>query len=147
MTIREILRAKGFGVHTIDPEATVFTAVQLMVLHGIGSLAVVEGARLRGMLTERDYLRKVVIEGRTSKTTLVREIMTPNVIVAHPADGIDQSLEIMTEHRVRHLPVMERGALVGMISIGDLVKQKLAEKELEVTQLVEYIQTAGCPAM
>ena len=147
MTIREILRSKGSEVYTIAPDATAFAAVQMMVLHGIGSLAVVEGTTLMGMLTERDYLRKIVIEGRAPAMTRVREIMTPRVVVAGPADEIEASLAVMTEHRVRHLPVMARGSLIGMISMGDLVKHKLAKKELEVSQLVEYIQTAGVSAI
>jgi CBS domain-containing protein len=143
MDIAEVIREKGTEVYKIDPQATVFAAVQLMVSRGVGSVAVVEGGRLIGMLTERDYLRKVVLEGRTSRTSLVREIMTPRVIVASPADGIDDCLEVMTRHRVRHLPVLDHGELVGLVSIGDLVKRKVAEKEREISQLVEYIQTAG----
>jgi len=143
MDIAEIIREKGAEVYKIDPQATVFAAIQLMVSRGVGSVAVVEGSRLIGMLTERDYLRKVVLEGRTSRTALVREIMTARVIVASPSDGIDDCLEVMTTHRVRHLPVLDHGELVGLVSIGDLVKRKVAEKEREISQLVEYIQTAG----
>ncbi|HEY3666337.1 MAG TPA: CBS domain-containing protein [Polyangiaceae bacterium] len=145
MAIAEILREKGADVYQIGPNATVFTAIQLMVARGVGSVAVVEDGRLIGMLTERDYLRKVVLEGRTSRATLVREIMTPRVIVAMPSDGIDDCLGVMTTHRVRHLPVLEHGRLIGLVSMGDLVKRKVAEKEREISQLVEYIQTAGCP--
>jgi CBS domain-containing protein len=145
MAITEILRDKGSEVYKIDPNATVFAAIQLMVARGVGSVAVVEGERLIGMLTERDYLRKVVLEGRTSRATLVREIMTPRVIVALPSDGIDDCLAVMTTNRVRHLPVLEHGRLIGLVSMGDLVKRKVAEKEREISQLVEYIQTAGCP--
>ena len=145
MAINEILRDKGADVQTISPQATVFAAIERMVLHGIGALAVVDDGRLVGMLTERDYLRKVALEGRTSRTTLVREIMSPRVVTIEPSDGVDESLAVMTARRIRHLPVLEFGELVGIVSIGDLVKRKLADKELEVTQLVEYIQTAGCP--
>jgi CBS domain-containing protein len=137
MAIAEILREKGADVYQIGPNATVFTAIQLMVARGVGSVAVVEDGRLIGMLTER--------EGRTSRATLVREIMTPRVIVAMPSDGVDDCLGVMTTHRVRHLPVLEHGRLVGLVSMGDLVKRKVAEKEREISQLVEYIQTAGCP--
>jgi CBS domain-containing protein len=145
MAINEILRDKGSDVQTIGPQATVFAAIERMVSHGIGALAVVDDGRLVGMLTERDYLRRVALEGRTSRTTLVREIMTPRVVAVQPSDGIDESLQVMTAQRVRHLPVIEQGELVGIVSMGDLVKRKVADKELEITQLVEYIQTAGCP--
>ena len=144
MAISEILRDKGSDVQTISPEATVFAAIERMVSHGIGALAVVNEGRLVGMLTERDYLRKVALEGRTSRTTLVREIMTPRVVSVRPSDGIDESLELMTTQRVRHLPVIQQGNLVGIVSMGDLVKRKVADKELEITKLVEYIQTSGC---
>ena len=145
MAINEILRDKGSDVQTISPQATVFAAIERMVSHGIGALPVVDDECLVGMLTERDYLRKVALEGRTSRTTLVHEIMTPRVVAARPSDGIDESLELMTAQRVRHLPVIEQGQLVGIVSMGDLVKRKVADKELEITQLVRYIQTAGCP--
>jgi CBS domain-containing protein len=145
MAINEILRDKGCDVQTISPQATVFAAIERMVSHGIGALAVVDDGRLVGMLTERDYLRRVALEGRTSRTTLVREIMTPRVVTVRPSDGIDESLEVMTAQRLRHLPVIEQGELVGIVSMGDLVKRKVADKELEITQLVEYIQTSGCP--
>jgi len=144
MAISEILRDKGSDVQTVSPEATVFAAIERMVSHGIGALVVVNDGRLVGMLTERDYLRKVALEGRTSRTTLVREIMTPRVVSVRPSDGIDESLELMTTQRVRHLPVIQEGELVGIVSMGDLVKRKVADKELEITKLVEYIQTSGC---
>jgi len=143
MAINEILRNKGCDVHTIGPEATVFAAIERMVSYGIGALAVVNEGRLVGMLTERDYLRKVALEGRTSKTTLVREIMSPHVITVRRSDGLDESLQLMTTRRVRHLPVTEDGELVGIVSMGDLVKQKVADREREITELVGYIQTSG----
>ena len=143
MAISEILREKGSDVHTISPDATVFTAVQQMVARGVGSLAVVEGDRLIGMLTERDYLRKVVLQGRTSRTAQVREIMTRHVIGVVPSDSVDDCLGVMLANRVRHLPELEQGALIGLVSMGDLVKRKVADKEIEITQLVEYIRTSG----
>jgi CBS domain-containing protein len=143
MAIAEILREKGSEVQTISPDATVFEAIQQMVACGVGSLAVVEAERLIGMLTERDYLRKVVLQGRSSRTTQVREIMTRHVIGVVPSDGIDDCLGVMITNGVHHLPVLEQGELVGLVSMGDLVKRKVADKELEISQLVDYIRTSG----
>jgi CBS domain-containing protein len=144
MAIAEVLREKGSDVHTISPDATVFAAIEQMVACGVGSLAVVEADRLIGILTERDYLRKVALQGRTSRFTQVREIMTHHVIGVGPSDGVDDCLGVMIANRVHHLPVLDHGELVGLVSMGDLVKRKVADKDLEINQLVEYIQTSGC---
>jgi CBS domain-containing protein len=144
--VSDILLEKGSAVHQIDALATVFEAIESMVHHGIGALVVVEAGALVGMLTERDYLRKIALAGRTSRTTLVREIMSAPIISVRPADEVDHCLALMVERRVRHLPVLERGQLVGLVSMGDLVRQKVQDKQLEINRLVEYIQTAAAPA-
>jgi CBS domain-containing protein len=146
-TVSEVLRQKGPGVFTIDPHSTVFDAITQMVRHGVGALIVVEDDNVLGIITERDYLRKVAIEGRTSRTTMVHEIMSSPVLAVQPADDLNQCLALMTERRVRHLPVIERGALVGLVSIGDLVKCKVMDQQGEIDRLFDYIQTSsGAPA-
>lgn len=141
--VNDILREKGTIVHTVDAQATVFDAIDLMVKKGIGALVVVGNGELVGMLTERDYLRKVALAGRTSRTTRVDEIMSAPIISVSPMGGVDDGLALMTERRVRHLPVIEQGQLRGLVSMGDLVRRKVIDKQLEINQLVEYIQTAS----
>ncbi len=136
----ELLRRKGTEVHTIRRSDTVFEAIGVMAGNGIGSLVVVDGSAVCGIITERDYLRKVALKGRSSRTTTVGEIMTAPVQTASPADTIETCMQIMTDQRCRHLPIVEDGRLVGIISIGDIVKQMLHEKEAEVGQLQDYIQ-------
>lgn len=141
--VGDILDAKGFEVITIDPRATVFEAVSRMVRASIGSLVVVDGEQLVGIVTERDYLRKIAVEGRTSRTTLVQEIMSCPVVCAHRSDGVDQCLALMTNRRIRHVPIVEGARLVGVVSIGDLVRCKLDQQHQEIGRLVDYIQTSG----
>lgn len=141
--VSEILREKGGLVHTIDREATVFAAIERMVQEGIGALVVVNDRELVGMLSERDYLRKVALAGRTSRTTLVREIMSAPIISVSSADAVDDCLALMTQRRVRHLPVIDQQRLAGLVSMGDLVRRRVLDKEAEINQLVEYIQTAS----
>ena len=145
-TVSEVLGEKGSHVFTIDPHSTVFDAIAQMVLQGIGSLVVVEEEAVLGIITERDYLRKVAIEGRTSRTTMVHEIMSSPVVAVRPADDLNQCLALMTERRVRHLPVIDQGALVGVVSIGDLVKHKIRDQQGEIDRLFDYIQSSGAPA-
>ena len=142
-TVSEVLREKGTRVYAIDPHATVFDAIAQMVRCGVGALIVIEDDSVLGILTERDYLRKVAIEGRTSRTTLVHEIMTSPVVAVRPSDDLNDCMALMTERRVRHLPVIDGGRLIGLVSIGDLVKRKVAEQQGEIERLVDYIQTAG----
>jgi CBS domain-containing protein len=144
--VSDILLDKGSLVHEINAQATVFEAIERMVQHGIGALVVVENGALVGMLTERDYLRKVALAGRTSRTTLVHEIMSAPLISVRLRDGVDDCLALMTERRVRHLPVIELGQLLGLVSMGDLVRRKVLDKQFEINQLVEYIQTGAAPA-
>lgn len=142
-TVLEVLRDKGTGVFTIEPNATVFEAIGHMVRLGVGSLVVMENDCVVGMITERDYLRKVAIEGRTSRTTLVREIMSTPVLTVRLSEDINHCLALITEHRVRHLPVIEGGRLLGLVSMGDLVRQKVIDQQGEIERLVDYIQTSG----
>jgi CBS domain-containing protein len=138
-TVRDILAAKGHQVWCVEPEATVFDALRLMAEKEIGALVVMEGDRVVGVLSERDYARKVVLLGRTSPTTAVKEIMTSPVVYTHSDQVIEECMALVTEKRVRHLPVMDEGKLVGLISIGDLVKSIIADQKFIIEQLVRYI--------
>jgi CBS domain-containing protein len=138
-TVRQILDTKGYRVWSIAPEATVFEALKLMGERNIGALAVVEAEVLVGILSERDYARKVILRGRTSRDTLVREIMTSPVITTDLDQSIEACMALMTDHRIRHLPVIEDKELIGMISIGDLVKAIIAEQQFIIEQLETFI--------
>ena len=138
-TVGDLLRSKGGQVWTIGPEATVYEALTLMAEKDVGALLVVEGARLAGVLSERDYARKVVLKGKASRETLVREIMSAGVVTVRPEQTIDECMALMTSHRIRHLPVVEAGQLQGVISIGDVVKDIISEQEFMIEQLENYI--------
>ena len=138
-TVSELLREKGSQVWTISPEATVYEALQLMAAKNIGSLVVVEEGNITGMFTERDYARKVVLQGRSSKTTAVSELMTTDVLYVNPNDTIENCMAIMTSKRLRHLPVMDGDKLVGVVSIGDIVKVIISEREFTIRELERYI--------
>jgi len=138
-TVRNILDTKGHEVWCIGPENTVFDALRLMAEKEVGSLMVMDGARVAGLISERDYARKIVLLGRTSPNTLVKEIMTTHVAYTHLEQPIEECMAVMTEKRIRHLPVMEEGKLVGIISIGDLVKAIIADQKFIIEQLERYI--------
>ena len=140
-TVAEILKEKGDqAVHSIGPDASVYEAVALMAQKNIGALLVMEGERIVGMLSERDYARKVVLMARSSKDTRLREIMTSSVIYVHPSQSSEECMAVMTENRVRHLPVLDDDdRLVGLISIGDLVKGIISEQKFIIEQLQHYI--------
>jgi CBS domain-containing protein len=138
----EILEEKGGEVLKVDAESSVFEAVQLMVEKNVGSLLVTEGGDITGIVTERDYLRRVTLEGRTDRETPVREIMSSPLIVASPQTTVDECMALMTDRRIRHVPVVEEGSVVGVISIGDLVKFKSKLQTFEIQYLTNYI-TAG----
>ena len=140
-TVAEILKEKGDqAVHSIGPEASVFEAVALMAQKNIGALLVMEGGRIVGVLSERDYARKVVLMARSSKDTPLREIMTSSVIYVHPSQSSEECMAVMTENRVRHLPVLDdEDRLIGLISIGDLVKGIISEQKFIIEQLQHYI--------
>lgn len=137
--VKDILEVKGRDVCSIEPDASVYDAMKLMADKEIGALMVMEGTKLVGLISERDYARKVILLGRSSKTTEVKEIMTSRVVYAQPDQNIEECMALMTEKRVRHLPVMEEGELVGVISIGDLVKSIIAEQKFIIEQLERYI--------
>lgn len=138
-TVKQILQQKGQDIWFIRPEATVFEALQLMADKGIGALLVLEDEKLVGIFSERDYARKVFLKGKSSKNTPVSNIMTEKVFVVHPNITTKECMFLMTEKRVRHLPVLDGDQLVGLISIGDVVKAIISEQELVIEQLETYI--------
>lgn len=138
--VSDLIAVKGSQVVSIGPDATVFEAIRTMVDHNVGALVVMEGGRIVGILTERDYLRRVALEGRSSRTTAVREIMTRDVVVVTPDRDLEEAMAVMTERRVRHLPVLEGGRLAGILSIGDVVKHLSAARKAEVQYLRDYIE-------
>ena len=137
--ISEILRGKGADVLKIDASATVFDAIKKIVDKNVGSILVTEGDEVVGIMTERDYLRKIIVLGRTSHETLVNEIMTSPLVYVTPETTIEESMAIMTDRRIRHLPVVENEDVVGIISIGDLVKFQSREQSFQIQYLTDYI--------
>lgn len=138
-TVEQLLQKKGREVVTIPPEATVFHALELMARHNVGSLVVTDGSRIAGILTERHYAREVVLKGRTSPETLVGDIMTKRVICAVPQQTVEECMAVMTARSVRHLPVFDGENLVGIVSIGDLVKSIIEHQQFTIDQLERYI--------
>ena len=139
-TAAQILKSKpSQTVHTIEPAATVFDAVKLMADKNVGALLVVEHGKVVGIVSERDYARKVVLMARSSKDTPLRDIMSSPVMYVHPEQTSDECMALMTENRLRHLPVMDGDALVGLVSIGDLVKATISEQQFIIEQLEHYI--------
>jgi CBS domain-containing protein len=137
--IQHLLEAKGGELISIQPDASVLDAIKLMAEKGIGSLVVTEGDSLKGIVTERDYARKVIIKGRASDSTAIAEIMTTDVVTTSSDQTVQQCMAIMTKIKCRHLPVVDDGHLVGMISIGDLVQAIIADQQEEIEQLEHYI--------
>jgi CBS domain-containing protein len=140
-TVRDILGVKGRAVWSVDPGSTVFDALGLMAEKEIGALVVLDGARVAGIISERDYARKVILHGRASPTTRVEEIMTSHVAYTHLDQSIEECMAIVTDKRIRHLPVLQDGKLIGIISIGDLVKAIIADQKFMIEQLERYITT------
>jgi len=138
-TAHDILRYKGHTVHSVRPDDTVLSALGAMAEHDIGAVLVCEGDQLLGILTERDYARKVALMGRASRDSPVRAIMTASIVVIPPNRTVEECMALMTERRCRHLPVVENGHVVGLISIGDLVKATIDEQEFTINQLKNYI--------
>ena len=138
-TTHDILRSKGHTVHSVRPDDSVLAALGVMAEHDIGAVLVLDGDEVVGILTERDYARKVALVGRASKDSPVRSIMTADVVCVPPTGTVQDCMELMTERRVRHLPVVENGRLVGLVSIGDLVKATIDEQEFTISQLKNYI--------
>ena len=138
-TVRQLLGAKTPDVFAVSPDASVLDAIRLMAEKGVGAVLAMQGPRLCGIVSERDYARKVVLQGRSSSNTPVRDIMTSNVVTVGPNHTVERCMQIVTEHRIRHLPVAEGDAIVGVISIGDLVKAVIEDQKVELDQLQRYI--------
>ena len=138
-TVRQLLGSKTPEIFAVSPDASVLDAIKLMAEKGVGAVLAMQGARLCGIVSERDYARKVVLQGRSSSNTPVRDIMTSKVVTVRPDDSVDHCMQVVTEHRIRHLPVAEGDAIVGVISIGDLVKAVIEDQKVELDQLQRYI--------
>jgi CBS domain-containing protein len=137
--ISSLLHHKGATVWQISPEATVFDAIQLMADKNIGALPVVSRDKLAGIFTERDYTRKIALAGKTSKQTFVKEIVSANVVTVAPDESVEECMRLMTEHRIRHLPVVQSDEVVGIISIGDLVNWIISAQDAVIAQMESYI--------
>lgn len=137
--IKHLLDRKGRHIFSIKPEDSVLDAIRVMAEKGIGSLVVMEDQELLGIISERDYARKVIIKGRSSESTAVSEIMTDNVITTSSSETVNDCMSVMTEKKIRHLPVVEDNAVIGMISIGDLVEAIISDQQEEIEQLEHYI--------
>ena len=144
-SVGAILSHKGSAVWSIAPNSMVFDAIQLMADRNVGALPVVEKGELVGIISERDYTRKVILKGKSSKDTPVRDIMTQEPVTVHPGDSVGECMHVMTEKRVRHLPVMEDAKMVGLLSIGDLVRRIISAQTATIDNLEKYI-TGDYPA-
>jgi len=140
-TIKELLKAKGDTVWTIQADASVFDALKSMAEKEVGALVVLDGRSIVGMVSERDYARNVALKGRVSTETPVRDIMTTRVVCVRPDQSVDEGMALITDKRVRHLPVIENDALVGIVSIGDLVKATIETQQFVIEQLENYISS------
>jgi CBS domain-containing protein len=138
-TVASILKTKGDQVWSVTPESTVLEALQMMAEHEIGAVLVMQDDALLGILTERDYARKVVLAGRSSKNAKVSEVMTTHMVCVAPERSVDECMALMTDKRLRHLPALKERRVVGLISIGDLVKAKIDDQEFTIAQLQSYI--------
>ena len=137
--ISSVLHHKGAVVWSIGPQATVFEAIKLMADKNVGALLVMSGEKLEGVLSERDYTRKIALRGKSSKETRVREILSSDVVSATPTHSVEECMRLMTEHRVRHLPVLDGKKVVGIISIGDLVNWTISAQDATIAQMEQYI--------
>ena len=140
-TVQQLLEGKRHGVVSVRPDSTVLDALRVMAEKEIGAVLVLEGERLAGILSERDYARKVVLEGKSSKDTPVSEIMTSKLVCIRPDQSVEECMGLMTDKRIRHLPVLDHKKVVGIISIGDVVKEMLSDKEMVIKQLESYIHS------
>ena len=138
-TVAELLRVKPTRVISVRPEQTVLEAIKILAQENIGAAIVMSGERIAGIISERDYTRKVVLKGRSSDTTKVEEIMTPNVVVVSPRTKTRECMQLMTEKNFRHLPVVEEGRCIGMVSIRDIVSDIIADQDFTIEQLEHYI--------
>ena len=143
-TVSALLHHKGSEIWSVSPETTVFEAIKLMAEKNIGALLVMSGGKLSGVFTERDYTRKVALQGKSSKETQVREVVASQVISVGPQDSIEECMKLMTEHRTRHLPVVQGEKVVGLVSIGDLVNWIISTQNAAIAQMEQYI-SGGLP--
>jgi CBS domain-containing protein len=139
ITVRQVLHEKGRNVCSVGPDDTVYDAIRKMAEENIGSLVVIENDKPIGIITERQYARNVVLKGRASPTTRVRDIMESKVLYARPDQSVEECMAVMTDKRIRHLPVIEQGKLAGIVSIGDLVKAIISDQKFMIDQLVHFI--------
>lgn len=137
--IQTLLKKKGYDVWSIAPDASVYDAIHLMAEKGVGALIVMDGPKLVGVISERDYARKIILEGRSSEKTKISEIMSSEVITVGPDNRIEECMAMMTERRIRHLPVLDGDKVLGVISLGDLVKYIIAEQQFVIEQMERYI--------
>ena len=144
-TIESILGNKSRSIWSVSPDATVYDAIAMMAEKNVGALLVMDNDNLVGIISERDYSRKVMLKGKTSRNSFVHEIMTTELTTAHPRETVEECLRFMTEKRIRHLPVVSEGKLLGVISIGDLVKQVISVQSATLEQLKDYI-SGGYPS-
>jgi CBS domain-containing protein len=138
-TLKQLLQSKPHDILTIAPEARVFDALKLMAEKNVGALLVMDTGQLIGIITERDYARKLILKGKSSLDTPVREVMTGAVLCVHPDQSVEECMALMTDKHIRHLPVMDGGKLIGVLSIGDLVKETISEQQFTIKQLESYI--------
>ena len=138
-TVRQLLGAKAPEVYAVSPDDAVIDAIRLMAEKGVGAVLAMQGGRLAGIVSERDYARKIVLHGRSSSNTSVRDIMSSNVVTVTPDHTVERCMQIVTEQRIRHLPVLQGDSVVGVISIGDLVKAVIEDQQVQLDQLQRYI--------
>lgn len=143
ISVSQLLNKKGKEIHSISPDATVFDAIKLMSELGVGALLVMKDDKLNGVISERDYTRKVILKGKSSSSTPVHEIMTKNVFCLSPEDNIDQCMALMNENQIRHLPIVENDRVVGVVTIMDIIKNILMEKDFIIEQMEQYIAGNG----
>lgn len=139
MLVKNLLQKKGTEIYSVSPDETVYDAIQMMADKDIGALVVMNGAKLEGIISERDYRNKVILMGRTSKSTTVNNIMSDKVVCVTPDDSVNLCMQLMTDKRIRHLPVLDNDKLVGVISIGDVVKSVIENQKGEIDSLRDYI--------
>jgi len=142
-TVRDILKKKGPVVWFVSPDVSVYDALKLMAERNVGAVLVMVDGRPIGILSERDYARQVILKGKTSRDTPVREIMTSRVVFVRPDQSVDECMAVMTDKRIRHLPVLEAGNLIGLLSVGDVVKAVISDKQFLIEQLENYIASGG----
>jgi CBS domain-containing protein len=140
INIGSLIKTSNRGIFSVSPSTTVLDALRYMSEKNIGAVLVIDMGRLAGIFSERDYARKVVLQGRSSQTTTVSEVMVPRLITVEAEQALDVCMQLMTDHRIRHLPVLDKGELVGIISIGDVVRQMIVEQKMLIEQLEAYIR-------